>query len=357
MKKVTSRTMKVLMALAIVFLGLKMGSMSVMAYGDDYSSVYLSTSSKTFYAEKSTDGWYYYDTVSFDVTVGGLNGKTLDYYNFDCDSEKGYWDYQFIGGNVIRFTGYRIPVSNEVLTLQFGDDWYDDICAERKITINIIGVNITGGGNSYLIKGKTKQLKVSGYSGKVTWKSSKSKVVSITSGGKVKALKEGSSLITATLSDGTKLGFIINALSSSRYKIIKKGIYIGSHWKYSQKKRMSKGYYDCSALVWKAYKAGGRKLISGSYAPTAADIGKWCVKHKKIPKGNSASNFQKMVYKPGALFFGTGAKNGRYKGIYHVEMFVGYRFGGFQNGKPIINTLWANRSENYATSGMIGQPF
>ena len=46
--------------------------------------------------------------------------------------------------------------------------------------------------------------------------------------------------------------------------------------------------------------------------------------------------------------FETGAKNGRYKGIYHVEMFAGYECTGFTDkGKPIVSTLWANRPANY----------
>ncbi|MDO4977223.1 MAG: Ig-like domain-containing protein [Eubacteriales bacterium] len=372
MKKVTCRSLKILLACAIVIFSMKAASLSVFAYEDDYSAVTINTSAKSFFATKSYDSWeekwYYnqYDTATFDVVVGGLNGKTLDSTNLDIDINRdAYAGYTIMGNNttngtcVVRIYVGRVPMSNAKITLTFGDDWYDDIIAKRYITVNCYGVNLSGGGNGYVIKGKTKQLKVSGYGGNVTWKSSKPKVVSVTSKGKIKALKEGSALITATLPDGTKLGYVANAVSNSRYKIIKKANYIGSHWKYSQSRRMSNGYYDCSSLVWKDYKAGGRKLVNGGYAPTAADIAKWCVKHKKIPKGKATTNFDKMVYKPGALIFGTGAKNGRYKGIYHVEMFTGYQFGGFYNGKAIINTLWGNRGVNYGYgySNLVAQPF
>lgn len=47
-----------------------------------------------------------------------------------------------------------------------------------------------------------------------------------------------------------------------------------------------------------------------------------------------------MKSRPGDLLFGTGANNGRYKGIYHVEMFVGYACYGFQGNKPILTTKW-----------------
>ena len=59
------------------------------------------------------------------------------------------------------------------------------------------------------------------------------------------------------------------------YKIVNRAMYIVNHWKYSQPKRMRKGYYDCSALVWKGYKSYkhyNKKLGSGSYAKTAASL-------------------------------------------------------------------------------------
>lgn len=53
-----------------------------------------------------------------------------------------------------------------------------------------------------------------------------------------------------------------------------------------------------------------------------------------------------MKFRPGDLMFETGQDNGRYKGIYHVEMFVGYAVAYYdQNGKPVLNELWAARPE------------
>jgi len=47
---------------------------------------------------------------------------------------------------------------------------------------------------------------------------------------------------------------------------------------------MRKGYVDCSSFVWKSYKPYGVNFGSKSYAPTAADIAKWCGKKKKLLK-------------------------------------------------------------------------
>ncbi len=53
--------------------------------------------------------------------------------------------------------------------------------------------------------GETFTLKVANTTGKVTYKSSKTKYVKVTSAGKITAKKKGSATITATLADGTKL--------------------------------------------------------------------------------------------------------------------------------------------------------
>ena len=47
---------------------------------------------------------------------------------------------------------------------------------------------------------------------------------------------------------------------------------------------MRKDYVDCSSFVWKSYKPYGVNFGSKSYAPTAADIAKWCGKKEEIIK-------------------------------------------------------------------------
>ena len=73
------------------------------------------------------------------------------------------------------------------------------------------------------------------------------------------------------------------------------------------------------------------------------DIAKWCAGKKKMVKGD--------------LVFQTGAKNGRYKGIYHVEMFVGYRCYGFSGNTPMLMPCWAARFDGYAYGAkLVGRP-
>lgn len=129
--------------------------------------------------------------------------------------------------------------------------------------------------------------------------------------------------------------------------------------KTSQPKRMHEKFYDCSSLVWKSYHKNGVNFGMANYAPVAADMGKWCAQHKKLVSGGlSQANIQNMKLNPGDVMFETGQKNGRYKGIYHVEMITGYLFYGFDgNGKAELGIQWAAGDEKYYPMGqMVGRP-
>lgn len=220
------------------------------------------------------------------------------------------------------------------------------------VTIKIIKVEISCGNSLLMVKGKTKAVKVKHVSGKIIWKSSNPKVASVSAKGKIKAKKIGNTIISAEI-NGNKVGCALSVVTSARKKVINRATYIGTHWKYSQPKRMQNNYYDCSSLVWKSYSKYEKKYFGNkNWASTAADNAKYCAKQKKLVKGNDVKNIQNMKYLPGALMFKTGAKNGRFKGIYHVEMFTGYTCEGFdENGKPIIGTKWAARGDNYSLGG------
>ena len=129
--------------------------------------------------------------------------------------------------------------------------------------------------------------------------------------------------------------------------------------KTSQPKRMQEKFYDGSSLVWKSYHKNGVNFGMAYYAPVAADMGKWCAQHKKLVSGGlSQANIQNMKLNPGDVMFETGQKNGRYKGIYHVEMITGYIFYGFdRNGKAELGIQWAAGDEKYYPMGqMVGRP-
>ncbi len=254
-------------------------------------------------------------------------------------------------------------LSNNILKL----DVYGSGSSTVSVTINgkvftiqvkVVGLTISTD-SVLLVKGKSKTVKVKGTTAKITWKSTDKKIATVSSVGKIKGKKNGTVVITATVGD-IKLGCVVSVTSSKMSKVIKYAQKIGKTCKYSQPNRMQAGYYDCSSLVWRAYtKYTSKSLGNKNYAPVAADQAQWCAGHGKIiSKSMSSSQINKMKFQPGDLMFETGAGNGRYKGIYHVEMFIGYGFAGFDSaGKPVLYSKWANRASGYyGLGGYIGRP-
>ncbi len=175
---------------------------------------------------------------------------------------------------------------------------------------------------SLLKKKEAIRLKVTGIEDgmSVTYKSSNSKVASVTKNGKVTAKKNGTAVITVTV-DGLELYCTITVASGKGVNAVKQGEKVlGSP--YSQAKRMEKGYYDCSSFVWRMYKAAGYELAGvKNYAPTAADLAK---KLEAQGKAIAYEYVSPSELKPGdIIFYSTGNDNGRYKNIDHVAMFYG----------------------------------
>lgn len=224
-------------------------------------------------------------------------------------------------------------------------------------TLTVMASEVSINKTSALLTAKgTVTLKVKGYPGKVAWKTMKKKVASVSAKGVVKAKKTGNVVVYAEM-EGRKIGCAISVVTPKLKKVVNAAKKIGKG-KYSQPRRMKKGYYDCSSLVWRAYKKIGKTFGDRGYAPVAANIAKYLFgKKKRIQGGLNNKNIQGMKLRPGDLMFLTGAKNGRYKGIYHVEMFVGYQCEGFDSkGKPILGTLWAVRPPNYYYGNPMGRP-
>lgn len=83
---------------------------------------------------------------------------------------------------------------------------------------------------------------------------------------------------------------------------------------YSQAKRTQQGYFDCSSFAFSAYVAAG--VFEAGTPPTAADL---CRIVEQKGSVSSVDNLQ-----PGDLiFYNFGKRNGRYKDIEHVAIYVG----------------------------------
>jgi cell wall-associated NlpC family hydrolase len=174
-----------------------------------------------------------------------------------------------------------------------------------------------------LYKGATDTLTVKGLDAgtKIKWKSSNKKVATVNQNGVVRGKGNGSCTITASFSDGSityEVGVAPTVATKAVYYAIK---HFGST--YSQAERMAEGKYDCSSYVYRAYKAAGKTLgTSTTYAPTAADLAKWCAE-KGYVLYDETETVDVSKLRPGDLIFETGENNGRYKGIYHVDIYAG----------------------------------
>lgn len=190
----------------------------------------------------------------------------------------------------------------------------------------------------------------------VVWESSNPEIAEITDKGIVKGKKIGNALITAKVNSST-YGCIVSVTSELRKNVVAFTKEYSSRSRYSQSKRMQEGFYDCSSLVWRAYNKYGFNILNDNYAPTAASMGQYFYENNKtIEGGINSENITNMVFEPGDLFFLEGRNNGRFKGIYHVEMISGYKFKGFDaSNNPIIGLEFANRNQ-IDIRGFVGRP-
>lgn len=121
---------------------------------------------------------------------------------------------------------------------------------------------------------------------------------------------------------------------------------------YSQAERTSGRAYDCSSLMWYAYRSVGILLSDSQgyngWPPTACYEAIFCEKH------NYVVNYSDV--KPGDLLFfrrERAAAEGRYKGIGHVAMYVGKEMMVEAKGKKYGLTY---SRVNTSTLVMVGRP-
>ncbi len=235
-----------------------------------------------------------------EIIINVLGGYVFNSSNYDVNfsvtsSNTAIEVYSTLTDNVIRIHPYGY--GSTVLQININDKIFSVPLTIHNISISADSV--------ILAKGKKKTVKVKGITQNVRWSSSNKKVASVSSKGVIKGKKSGNAIITANIGD-KKIGCVVSVVSAKMVKVIKRAQKIAKTCKYSQAKRMQSGYYDCSSLVWKSYSKYGIYPGSRSYAPTAADLAKWCASKKKIVSKNcSYNNIQKMKYRPGDVMFKT----------------------------------------------------
>lgn len=208
-------------------------------------------------------------------------------------------------------------------------------------------------------KGTRFKLNVTGINSNsvLKYSSSNKKVATVSNSGVVTTKGEGYALITIEV-DSAVIPVSFNIGNKKAVKAVLNALKVEGAT-YSQARRMSKGYYDCSSLVWRSYSPLGAYFGDRHYAPVAANEAKYCVSHKKNVPAKYINKLNKL--KPGDLIFFKGKSNGRYKNIYHVAMYMGQEgYGSYSIGK-IIHADGRKVAQAYVYNQsnvvVIGRPF
>ncbi|MCI8992079.1 MAG: hypothetical protein HFG80_05015 [Eubacterium sp.] len=171
----------------------------------------------------------------------------------------------------------------------------------------------SGGRKTISVKGLAKK-------SKVTYKSSNSAIASVSKKGVIRGKTHGKATITVN-ADGKKFSYVVEVVPAEAINATRVGKAIMYSSSYSQARRMTAGYYDCSSLVFRAYGCN-TSLLGGtpSWAPTAASM---ALHLERTGKAISYGYIDVSHLQPGDLIFYGNSGNGRYKGIYHVSMYYG----------------------------------
>lgn len=286
----------------------------------------------------------YYGDVEFDIIVNSpvVLNENMRGINLTCkSSNKKVTARASLSENVLHLLVHGDKKCTTKLTVSIGGKKF-----EIKISLKPVKISAS---SLLLEKGKTKKLKIAGCSQGITWSSSNKKIATVSKDGVVKGKKIGNVVITAKIGNNP-IGCAVSITTKPLKKVCERATYIGTHWTYSQAKRTQNGYYDCSALVWKAYKeCAGVTFGNAGYPGTTRTESAWCRDHGRMIKGGyTYKKVQKMQLNPGDLVFKSNSSKDPYNTTYHVEMFTGYICLGYDSkGKAVVTSLWASREAGY----------
>ena len=210
------------------------------------------------------------------------------------------------------------------------------IITANRVGVAVISVNIDGitlnctvtvtdpkiEKDFYVVKKNTKHtVIITGLNAdsRVSYSTSNSRVATVSETGVITTHAIGYAAIVAKV-DNTDLTVSINVGKKKAVKAVMNALKAEGAT-YSQAKRMQKGYYDCSSLVWRSYSPVKIYFGDKHYAPVAANEAKYLAKHKKTVAVKNINKLNKL--RPGDLIFFKGSKNKRYKNITHVAIYMG----------------------------------
>ena len=162
---------------------------------------------------------------------------------------------------------------------------------------------------------------------KVTWTSSDSDIAEVSEDGTIMFQNKGNAIIKASVGH-KKMKCIVSVCSKKAYKAVEKAktYHKARNMRYSQGNRMGRRSADCSSFCGRCYLPQGITMGgSTSWCNTAAGMALWSTQKGRVVSNKAVSIGQKKLL-PGDLVFYKKGYNGRYKNIYHVEIFVGYEW-------------------------------
>lgn len=170
-------------------------------------------------------------------------------------------------------------------------------------------------------KGKTLTIPVKGTKSKsvVTCEIVDETKATLTKSGKIKGKKIGNTWLSIDV-DGKTFYVLLVVQKGKMYKVVKYAADQVGVAKYSQAKRMQKGYYDCSSLVWRSYKAAGLNIGNTTWALNSDGFANYYYKKGKHYVGKKLKNNKKL--KCGDIIIRGKYKKGKAQ-TYHAELYIG----------------------------------
>lgn len=289
--------------------------------------------SKTNYEVYQCDNVYKELVVKIAVKNMGANcdfefdyGASSGNYIKDTKLSKGYFTVGVYesGKAVFRVDGKKFTVKIKIVKAE--------LSASNTISKNLKSlVTYRGKKDNLILKlgGKKKNA--------VSWKSTNKKAAVVNQSGRVTGKGRGRAYIRAYLKDGSYVQYLVECTYKGAYQAVKNGFHDliygdGKNYKvikYSQPKRMNKGYRDCSSFVSRCYydTTLNRRIlkigdIQGNYASTASYQAKW-LHSKGKTVANRIVNPERLL--PGDTMYTSGGPSYKYdwRNIYHAFLYVG----------------------------------
>lgn len=190
------------------------------------------------------------------IIVLGKNAGAwrLQYISFSGLSKYSVVNWNTSGITNIKTTSYRNKLAilgnkpaSGVIKAQVDGKTYKI----KYVVYNPAMTNLSG----YIVKGKSAKINIGGVGAvKPQYTSRSESIATVAEDGTVTGKNPGVTIVDAKIGNYS-FGFRVEVAAKGMKKIINRADYIVNHWKYNQGKRMQDGYYDCSSLVWKGYKA------------------------------------------------------------------------------------------------------